>query len=94
MASGGSFMDMMRDDVGTDDISLSMPYEQEGYAEQDGFDIPTPTAKKARHARSSNYTQEDVRNSIIAKPDVWSPKYAIQLIIWQCLFVLFSLEKF
>ena len=47
MASGGSSMDMMRDDVGTDDISLSMPYEQEGYAEQDGFDIPTPTAKKS-----------------------------------------------
>ena len=46
MASGGSSMDMMRDDVGTDDISLSMPYEQEGYAEQDGLDIPTPNAKK------------------------------------------------
>ena len=46
MASGGSFMDMMRDDVGTDDIFLSMPYEQEGYAEQDGLDIPTPNAKK------------------------------------------------
>ena len=39
-------MDMMRDDVGTDDIFLSMPYEQEGYAEQDGLDIPTPNAKK------------------------------------------------
>jgi len=44
---GGSSMDMMIDDVGTDDISLSMPYEQEGYAEQDGLDIPTPNAKKS-----------------------------------------------
>lgn len=47
MASGGSFMDMMGDDAGTDDISISLPYEQEGYAEQNGFDIPTPTGKKA-----------------------------------------------
>ena len=67
MASGGSSMDMMRDDVGTDDISLSMPYEQEGYAEQDGLDIPTPNAKKkARHARSSNYTTQEDEALIMA----------------------------
>ena len=46
MASGGSFTGMLSDDVGIDDISFSMPYEQEGHAEQDGLDIPTPNAKK------------------------------------------------
>ena len=60
MASGGSFVGMLSDDVGIDDISFSMSYEQDGYAQQDAFDIPATTAKNARQSRSSNYTtQED-----------------------------------
>ena len=47
MACGGSFVGMLNDDVGIDDISFSMPYEQEVYAEQDAFDISIPTAKKS-----------------------------------------------
>jgi len=37
MASGGSFVGMLSDDVGIDDISFSMPYEQEIYAQQDAL---------------------------------------------------------
>lgn len=62
MASGGSFTGMLSDDVGIDDISFSMPYEQERYAQQDALtflyqlqkklasqDHPTTQHKRMRH---------------------------------------------
>jgi len=62
MASGGSFTGMLNDDVGIDDISFSMPYEQERYAQQDALtflyqlqkklasqDHPTTEHKRMRH---------------------------------------------
>ncbi|RLM93817.1 hypothetical protein C2845_PM08G30710 [Panicum miliaceum] len=60
MAAGGGFLaDMLSDTISTEDFSVTMPYEPEGYEDESGFEVPTPTAKKV-HSRSSNYTtQED-----------------------------------
>ncbi|KAG2561891.1 uncharacterized protein LOC120644325 [Panicum virgatum] len=46
MASGGSFTGMLSDDVGIDDISFSMPYEQERYAQKDALTFLYQLQKK------------------------------------------------
>ncbi|OEL35533.1 hypothetical protein BAE44_0003451 [Dichanthelium oligosanthes] len=58
-AGGGFFADVMGDAISIENFSASMPYEPDEYANEAGFEVPTPTAKKVR-SRSSNYTaQED-----------------------------------
>ncbi|CAO2034905.1 unnamed protein product [Urochloa humidicola] len=45
-SGGGSFMDMMDDGIAIEDFSMSMPYEQEYYADEVDFEVPAPTTKK------------------------------------------------
>ncbi|CAL5033905.1 unnamed protein product [Urochloa decumbens] len=64
-SGGGFFTDMMGDGIALEDFSMSMPYEQEEYADEADFEVPAPTAKKA-HSRSTNYTTQEDEALIMA----------------------------